>query len=117
MNAFTHLSGVKLPVVNDIVPTHIVLLSGDSATFSPSVILVVLFDNQQHVQMTRRHNFDYRHDIGSVACAMLSAGIVTWPARLSHLFKFILRRSMDIISILLSKLNRYEKQKSKSFGD
>ena len=45
MNAFTHLSDVKLPVVNDIVPTHIVLLSGDSATFSLSVIPVVLFDN------------------------------------------------------------------------
>ena len=117
MNAFTHLSDVKIPVVSDIVPTHIVLLSGDSATFSPSVIPVVLFDNRQHVQMTRRHNFDYRHDVGSVACAMLSARIVTWPARLSHLFKFILRRSTDIISILLSKLNRSEKQKSKSFGD
>jgi len=71
--------------VNNIVPTHIMLLSRDS----PSVSKSCRFYSQQHVQITRRHNFDCHPAIGllycSVSCAVSSAGIVTWqalPARL-----------------------------------
>ena len=92
-NAFTHRSRVKIPVVNSIVPTHIVLLSGGIATFSPSVskscYLITNNTFRWHANTTSTATTTLSYC--SVACAVLSARIVTWqalPARLQSPVQF-----------------------------
>ena len=51
--------------VSNIVPTHTMLLSGDSVTFIPSISKsAVLTDNLKHIQITSRHNFDCYPEVG-----------------------------------------------------
>ena len=50
--------------VNNIVPTHIMLLSRDSAAFSPSVSKSYRFCSQQHVQITRKHKLHCHPNAG-----------------------------------------------------
>jgi len=63
-NALTQTQSCQNSGVNNIVPTHIMLLSTDSAASSPSVSSSCRFYGQQHVQITRRHNFDCHPAIG-----------------------------------------------------
>ena len=89
--------------VNNIVPTHIMLLSRDSEAFIPSLSSSCRFYGQQHVHSvpiqvmpflwptTRSNNTQTQlrlspcHRPTAVSCAVSSAGIVTWqtlPVRL-----------------------------------
>ena len=54
-----HEQSCKIFGVNKIVPTHIILLSRDSAVFSPFICKSCYFCSQQHIQITRRHNFNF----------------------------------------------------------
>ena len=68
----THTQSGKNTGINNIVPTHIMLLSRDSTTFTPSVSKSCRFYSQQHVQITRRHNVHCHLDRG----LMLSSGLI-----------------------------------------
>ena len=97
--------------VNNTVPTHIMLLSRDSATKSPSVSRSCRFYNQ-HVQMTRRHSFHCHPDVGLLLS--LVRLVVCWDC---HVTSFA--RSTWVVCSgdklnMNAKLNGYTSQRNVS---
>ena len=105
--------------VNNIVPTHIKLLSRDSAAFSPSVSESYRFCSQQHVQITRKHKLHYHSERRFTAesrepCRRLRLSRdKICLLELSRLFSFTLH-STEISLTILSKLNKYKNPRSAS---
>ena len=76
--------------VNNIVPTHIMLLYTDRI-LSPSIFEQKLcpFYRQQHIQITRRHNFGSHPDVGLMLILSQRPCVLLGLARdLSRLFIF-----------------------------
>ena len=109
---------------NNIVPTHIMLLSIDSTAFIPSVLKKSCrFYCQQHVQITRIHNFDCRPDVGLLLS--LVRLVVCWDC---HVTSFA-ARSTCVFCEFHTPFNGYKfsctvktesickSKKRKSFGD
>ena len=108
------LSRVKIIIgFNNIVPTHIILLSRDSAVFILSVSKSCRFYSQ-HVRITCRHNFDCHPDVGLLLS--LVHFVVCWDCHVTSFARSIWvvctisLHPTEINSIVLSKLNRYANQ-------
>ena len=99
--------------VNKIVPTHIMFLETAQRSFRP-VSKSCRFHSQQHVQITRRHNFDCHSDVRlPVSLVRL---VVCWDCHVTSFARSIWvvctisLHPTEINSIVLSKLNRYANQ-------
>ena len=103
--------------VSSVVPTHIMLLSRNSAAFIPSVTKSYRFHSQQYVQIPRFDTISTATpDVGLLLC--LVRLVVCWDCHVTALharlessvpFSF---HSTETSSAVLSKLNRYASQRS-----